>query len=104
MRYLVNLAQRNAGFVCLAALLLAAGCQKAPAPPTATAGPRNTPGFEVRYNATLALARMGSDRIVDRFDVLKEMLDEDQQLRSFRKRIDKDGNLLPEDKAPLDPV
>jgi hypothetical protein len=98
------LRSQNAWYACLAALIFAAGCQKAPPPPTATEGPRNAPGFEIRYNATLALARMGSDRIVERFDVLKEMLDEEQQLRSFRKRIDKDGHLLPEDKAPLDPV
>lgn len=96
-------AERWLSSVCLTALLCV-GCQKSAPLPTATEGPRNPPGFEVRYNATLALARMGSDGVVKRFDVLKEMLDEEQQLRSFRKRIDKDGNLLPEDKSPLDPV
>ena len=94
----------NPAALLLAVLLLVSGCQKAAEPPKVSEGPRNPPGFEVRYNAAIALARLGSDRVAERLDVLNEMLDEQQQLRSFRRRIDKDGNLLPEDKAPLDPV
>jgi hypothetical protein len=100
----VNAKKRRFRGAWLIALLLSVGCQKSAAPPTVSEGPRNPPGFEVRYNATIALARMGSDRVSERMDVLKEMLDEEQQLRSFRRRIDTEGKLLPEDKAPLDPV
>lgn len=38
-------------------------------------------GWEIRYNATLALARRGSDKVP--LDELQEMLNEDQQLRNF---------------------
>jgi hypothetical protein len=38
-------------------------------------------GLEVRYNAAAALARRGSDRA--RLDLLRDMLDEDRQLRNF---------------------
>ncbi len=40
------------------------------------------PGLRIRYNATVALARRGSDKV--RLGVLKEMLDEQQQLQNFR--------------------
>jgi hypothetical protein len=55
-------------------------------------GPPSPPGWEVRYNATLALAHRGSDKIQDdrAWELLKEMLDEDQQLRNFRHKL-KDG-------------
>jgi hypothetical protein len=43
---------------------------------------RSAPGWEVRYNATLALARLGSSQLP--LDVLREMLDEEQQMRNFR--------------------
>lgn len=90
-------------FAVLGVAVMAAGCQR-PAPPTAPAdGPRNPPGFEIRYQAALALARMGSDKARDRLDVLQEMLDEEQQLRSFRRRI-VDGRIVPENEAPYDPV
>jgi hypothetical protein len=89
--------------VGLAALCLI-GCRNAPPASTAPAtGPRNPPGFEVRYNAAVALARRGSDKAAERLDVLQEMLDEEQQLRSFRKRII-DGRLVPDNEAPPDPV
>src|SRR5208282_705557 len=42
----------------------------------------SSPGWAVRYNATVTLARRGSAKTP--FDVLSEMLDEDQQLRNFR--------------------
>lgn len=83
--------------------LVAGGCQKAAPPASPSAGPRNPAGFEIRYQAALALARQGSDRASDRLDLLKEMLDEEQQLRSFRKRI-VEGRVVPENEAPLDPV
>jgi hypothetical protein len=43
------------------------------------------PGWGIRYDATLALARRASDRIKDphRLDEYREMLDEQQQLRNF---------------------
>ncbi len=43
------------------------------------------PGWEIRYNATLALARRGSDKVKQRLDVFEEMLNEEQQLRNFTK-------------------
>jgi len=45
----------------------------------------SSPGWMVRYNATLALARRGSAKTP--FDVLSEMLDEDRQMRNFRVRL-----------------
>jgi hypothetical protein len=45
-------------------------------------------GWEVRYNATLALARRGSSRVP--LDILREMLDEQKQMRNFRTTL-KDG-------------
>ena len=53
------------------------------------------PGLKIRYNATVALARRGSARV--RLGVLKEMLDEAQQLENFRLKR-KDGQEMP-DKA-----
>jgi hypothetical protein len=47
-----------------------------------------SPGLKIRYNATVALARRGSNKT--RLDVLAEMLDEDQQRQNFRIR-EKDG-------------
>jgi hypothetical protein len=42
-------------------------------------------GWLIRYNAALALARRGSPRIP--LDVLREMLDEEQQMRNFRATL-----------------
>lgn len=55
-------------------------------------GPPSPAGWEVRYNATLALAHRGSDHIKDdrAWEILREMLDEEQQLRNFRHKL-KDG-------------
>lgn len=68
-------------------LLVAAGCR--PAPPPVADGPPSGPGWEVRYNAVLALAQRGSDQFLDPIvqDLVKEMLDEEQQLRNFRTRL-----------------
>jgi hypothetical protein len=45
----------------------------------------SSPGWGVRYNATLVLARRGSAKTP--LDVLSQMLDEDQQMRNFRVRL-----------------
>lgn len=45
----------------------------------------STPGWEIRYNAALALARLGSRKAP--LDVLGEMLDEARQMRNFRTRL-----------------
>jgi hypothetical protein len=45
----------------------------------------SSPGWQVRYNATIALARRGSTQLP--FDVLCQMLDEEQQVRNFRMAI-----------------
>jgi hypothetical protein len=69
------------------------GCQQGRKPagqaavPTGRASPS---GWEIRYNATVALARHGSDKIKDRIEVLDEMLDENQQLANCRTTT-KDG-------------
>ncbi|MBM3995235.1 MAG: hypothetical protein FJ303_13940 [Planctomycetes bacterium] len=46
-------------------------------------------GWEVRYNAATALARRGSDKVP--WVILREMLDEKQQMRNYRAR-NADGN------------
>jgi hypothetical protein len=46
---------------------------------------RSSPGWETRYNATVALARRGSDLVKGRMPVLAEMLDESQQRANFRE-------------------
>jgi hypothetical protein len=43
-----------------------------------------TPGLKIRYNATVALARRGSDNV--RLGLLQEMLDESVQKENFRLR------------------
>ncbi len=45
---------------------------------------RSSAGWEIRYNATLGLARRGSALVKDRLSVLAEMLDEQQQRQNFR--------------------
>ena len=45
----------------------------------------SSPGWEVRYNATAALARRGSAKLP--CNVLTEMLDEDQQMRNFLEKL-----------------
>lgn len=72
-------------FPILILLLLAAGCQRPATSVTAVTGPKSAVGWEVRYNAALALARRGSPHVKDPevWDSLQEMLDENQQLRNF---------------------
>jgi hypothetical protein len=52
------------------------------------------PGLSIRYNAAVALARRGSDRV--RLDLLAEMLDEEAQTQNFRLRR-KDGQEVPDE-------
>jgi hypothetical protein len=51
--------------------------------PPSTA-PGSDPGWQIRYTATRALARRGSDHVKEKMDELKEMLDEDVQRQNFR--------------------
>src|SRR5262245_22243823 len=72
-------------YVAVIGLLMLAGCRQAAAPPPPS-GQASGTGWEVRYHAVLALAHRGSDKFLDPVvqDLLKEMLDEDQQMRNFR--------------------
>ncbi len=49
------------------------------------AGDASSPGWTIRYNAAIALARRGSPRTP--LDLLDEMLDEEKQLANFSKRV-----------------
>lgn len=51
-------------------------------------------GWEIRYNAASALARLGSARIP--WALFREMLDEKRQMRNFRARLD-DGRDVPDE-------
>jgi hypothetical protein len=60
--------------------------------------PPSADGWEVRYNATVALARRGSSKLP--CDVIAEMLDERQQLRNHvDKTSTKDVEILDEQAA-----
>jgi hypothetical protein len=52
------------------------------------------PGLEVRYNATVALARRGSAKV--RLGMLKDMLDEETLRENFRRK-QKDGTEVPDE-------
>jgi len=88
-------------WLLLAALLtVAAGCQPPAGPAPSPTGARSVGGWEVRYQAVLSLARRGSPHVKDPglWDVLAEMLDEDQQLRNFRVQL-RDGREVPDEFA-----
>jgi hypothetical protein len=53
-------------------------------------------GWEVRYNAAASLARLGSSNTP--WPVLAEMLDEQQQMRNFRVRLET-GKVVPDEAA-----
>jgi len=53
-------------------------------------------GWEIRYNAALALARRGSTGLP--LGVMREMLDEDQQMRNFRATL-ADGREVADESA-----
>jgi hypothetical protein len=57
-------------------------------------GVTRAPGLKIRYNATLALARRGSNKV--RLGVLREMLDESQQRENFRLKR-KNGEDVPDE-------
>lgn len=80
-------------------LLLTIGCQQRTAPPVA-AGSKSPRGWDVRYNAALALARRGSPKIQDpiAWESLTEMLNEEQQMRNFTVTR-KDGRDAPDETA-----
>lgn len=82
--------------IMLLALVALPACNRGTQQPVS--GPPSAPGWEVRYNATLALAHRGSDNIKDErvWELLKEMLDEEQQLRNFRRKL-KDGGEVSDD-------
>jgi hypothetical protein len=69
-------------------ILILAGCGQS-ATPTVSSGPSSSTGWDVRYNAALALARRGSPQFDDSVvqDLFKEMLDEELQLRNFRTKL-----------------
>jgi hypothetical protein len=82
-------------------VLLAAGCARPAAPAaSAPAGPKSVSGWQVRYNAVLALARRGSPHVKDPdvWDTLTDMLDEGQQLRNFRVQLS-NGRDVPDETA-----
>jgi hypothetical protein len=69
--------------------------QASPEPPSGSVQ-RSSPGWEIRYNATVALARRGSSLVSDRLPVLAEMIDEEQQRHNFRTKTN-DGREVPND-------
>ncbi|HLW64142.1 MAG TPA: hypothetical protein VKS79_02405 [Gemmataceae bacterium] len=86
--------------ILLLTLAAVAGCNRGAAPQPVTGNP-SAPGWEIRYNATLALARRGSDEVKKNEQVwenLNEMLDEQQQLRNFRIK-NKDGSEVSDEPA-----
>lgn len=77
------------------AMLICAGCRgPAVEMPTSGPGPKSPSGWEIRYNATLALARRGSPHVKDPevWDSFLELLDAEQQLRNFRNKSE-DGQI-----------
>jgi hypothetical protein len=56
----------------------------------------SAPGWEIRYNAAAALARLGSSDVP--WPIVAEMLDEDQQMRNFRVRLET-GQVVPDEAA-----
>ena len=98
---------RRVWLALLGLIALAAGCQRPDTPAaSAPAGSKGAGGgWEVRYNAVLALARRGSPHVQDPhvWDTLVEMLDEEQQLGNFRTRL-RDGREVPDEAAARNTV
>jgi hypothetical protein len=92
---------RTVAAIGACALALVGGCSRpaTSSPALRTAGPGVT-GREVRYNAVLALSHRGSERVKEDgvWDVLLEMLDEDQQLRNYTPKTS-DGRAGPDETA-----
>src|SRR5437660_12903415 len=59
------------------------------------AGTPSGPGWRIRYNATIALARRGSAD-TDVVDRLEEMLDESRQRANFRTELDSGQEIVDE--------
>jgi len=64
--------------------------------PGLATGLPSAPGWEIRYNAVVALARRGSPALP--LAQMREMLDEDQQMRNFRATL-ADGRDVPDETA-----
>jgi hypothetical protein len=60
--------------------------------------PPSAPGWEIRYNAALALARRGSKDTP--WPIIHEMLDEGRQLRNFQVKL-QSGSVVPDAEAAL---
>jgi hypothetical protein len=67
---------------------------KLPVDPAGIAAEASPKGWEVRYNAALALARRGSPATP--WEIVAEILNENQQLRNFRVPV-KDGKDAPDE-------
>jgi hypothetical protein len=65
-------------------ILFNRGGPEAPAVPDG--GDPSAVGWEIRYNAAVALARRGSDNVP--WPLFREMLDEKQQMRNFRVELE----------------
>jgi hypothetical protein len=81
-------------------LIVIAGCRGGGAAPAPTPGPKSPAGWEIRYNAALALAHRGSAAIKEpvAWESLVEMLDEAQQMRNFTTQL-ADGREVPDETA-----
>jgi hypothetical protein len=71
-----------------------------PTVPSPSAAPGDG-GWEIRYTATIALAKRGSDLITERFGILAEMLDQDRQMQRFRTRLKRGGEVADEGEVVL---
>lgn len=69
-----------------AILPFAVGCSKGGSTTPPPSAPSKAGGWEIKYTATVALARRGSDLVKGHFDTLEEMLDEEQQQANCKVR------------------
>src|SRR5262245_4990473 len=56
----------------------------------------SSPGWEVRYNAAASLGRLGAPEVP--WPIIADMLNEDQQMRNFRVRLDS-GQIVADEAA-----
>jgi hypothetical protein len=63
--------------------------------PAAPVGEASGPGWKIRYDATIALARRGSDKTP--IDTLEQMLDESKQRANFRVKQENGQEIVDED-------
>jgi hypothetical protein len=85
--------------ILILAILFAAGCRSGADAP-AQAASKSPAGWEIRYNAALALAHRGSAEARDPhvWDMILEMLDEPQQMSNFTTKKS-DGREVPDETA-----